>query len=245
MPSRSHPADLGQALRGWHQTVGWRTLLGVSTLILLLWAGLMSVSVWWLRENWQALATLRHVPLALSLPRGIQAQAQIESTVHVRLDMERRIQLPIDQDVHVTMQGPLQAQTQVSADVPVSTAVAFEAEVPVDTQVQAEIPVLSWLPAMTVNVPVHVTLPLKMVVPVKVNIPLRLNLVVSAEVPERLAVPVHALIHAKVPLHADLRAVVTRQADFSLDQAIAGVPMWIEQTQIKLPFKDVSWVRLD
>lgn len=227
--------------RGWHRPVGWRTLLGVSALILSAWLALMSAGLWWMHERWQALVALKQLPVGVSLPEGIAAHAQVASTLHARLDMNKRISLPIDQTMRVTVQGPIQAHTTARADIPVAATVAFETEVPVVTEVQAQVPVLSWLPAMTVNLPVNVMVPLKVSVPVRLNYPVALDLNVSAQVPEALQVPVRTRVHATVPLHADLLATVTRQAEFRLDEAIHDVPMLIEQTQVKLPFKDVSW----
>jgi len=227
--------------RGWHRPVGWHTLLVVSALILSTWLALMSAGVWWMHERWQALVALNQLPVGVTLPKGIAAHAKVESTLHARLDMDRRISLPIDQIMRVTVQGPIHVHTTVRAEIPVATTVAFEAQVPVVTQVQAQVPVLSWLPAMTVSLPVNVMVPLKVSVPVRLNYPVDLDLQVTAEIPQALQVPVRTRVHATVPLHADLQATVTRQAEFSLDEAIHDVPMMIEHTQIKMPFKDVSW----
>jgi hypothetical protein len=229
--------------RGWHRPVGWRTLLLVSALILAAWSALMSAGVWWLHERWQAQAALSQLPVGVSLPKGINAHALVESSLHTRLDRDARINLPIDQVMRVTVQGPIQAHTTVRAEIPVATTVAFETDVPVVTEVQAQVPVLSWLPAMTVNLPVNVTVPLKLSVPVRLNHPVVLDLNVSAELPQALEVPVHTRVHATVPLHANLQATVTRQAEFRLDEAINDVPMLIEHTQVKLPFRDVTWQR--
>jgi len=237
----SNPAALRP--RGWHRLVGWRTLWLVSALILAVWLALMSAGVWWFHERWQALAALNQLPVGVSLPEGIAAHAWVESTLHTRLDRDARISLPIDQVMRVTVQGPIQAHTTVHAEIPVATTVAFEADVPVVTEVQAEVPVISWLPAMTVNLPVNVMVPLKLSVPVRLNYPVALDLNVSVEIPQALQVPVHTRVHATVPLHANLQATVTRQAEFRLDEAIHDVPMMIEHTQVKLPFRDVTWQR--
>jgi hypothetical protein len=228
-------------LQGWHRPVGWRTLLGVSALILSVWLALMSAGMWWMHERWQALVALNQLPVGVSLPKGIAANALVASTLHTRLDMDARISLPVDQIMRVTVQGLIQAHTIVRADIPVATTVSFEAEVPVVTEVQAQVPVLSWLPAMTVNLPASVMVPLKVSVPVRLNYPVTLDLNVTAEIPQALQVPVHTRVHATVPLHADLLATVTRQAEFRLDEAVNDVPMMIERTQVKLPFRDVSW----
>jgi hypothetical protein len=237
----SNPATLRP--RGWHKPVGWRTLLLVSALVLSAWLALMSVGVWWFHERWQALVALNQLPVGVSLPKGIAAHAWVESTLHTRLDKDARISLPIDQVMRVTVQGPIQAHTTVRADIPVSTTVAFETDVPVVTEVQAQVPVLSWLPAMTVNLPVNVRVPLKLSLPVRLSYPVVLDLNVTAEISQPLQIPVRTRVHATVPLHADLQATVTRQAEFRLDEAINDVPMLIEHTQVKLPFRDVTWQR--
>jgi hypothetical protein len=234
-------ADSQARLRGWHRPVGWRTLWAVASLILVIWLGLMSAGLWWLHEQWQGQAELRNLNLGVGLPAGIQAHADLTSTLHSRLDMVRQIDFPVDQTMQVTVQGPLQARTTVKADIPVVTTVAFEADVPVSTEVQAEVPVVSWLPSMTVMLPVKVLLPFKVSLPVRLSFPVDLDLQVSAELPQALQVPVRTRIRARVPLHADLRAVVTRRAEFQLDEGIADVPMLIERTRVQMPFKDVSW----
>jgi hypothetical protein len=228
-------------LRGWHRPVGWRTLWLVFAIVLTAWLALMAAGLWWLHEQWQGQAELRNLKLGVGLPAGIQAHADLASTLHTRLDMDRQINFPVDQTMQVTVQGPLQARTTIKAEIPVSTTVAFEADVPVSTEVQAEVPVVSWLPAMTVTLPVKVSVPFKMAVPVRLSFPVDLDLQVRAELPQALQVPVRTRIRARVPLHADLRAVVTRRAEFQLDEGIADVPMLIERTRVQMPFKDVSW----
>lgn len=229
------------ALRGWHRPVGWVPLLVVSLLVLLLWLALMAASVWWLRGHWQALATLRHLPLVLNLPQGIVGQADVHSRLVTRLDMNPAVALPINQVVSVQLLDTLQARTTVRTEVPVSTQVDFQADIPVVTEVEAEVPVVSWLPSMAVKLPVQFTVPIKVSVPVRATLPLALDLAVSAQVPEPLAVPLKTVIHTRVPLHARLEATVTRQTEFRLDQAILSMPMVIERTPMRVPFKDVSW----
>jgi hypothetical protein len=68
-----------------------------------------------------------------------------------------------------------------------------------------------------------------------------LDLKVAVQMAEPLKVPVKTLIRAQVPLKADLSVQVTRQAEFTLAQTLTEIPMVIEQTLVRLPFKDVSW----
>ncbi len=234
-------ADAASQPRGWHRPVGWRTLWLVSALILTAWLTLMALGLWWLHDHWQGQAELRQLPVGVSLPAGIQAHADLTSTLHARLDMERHINFPVDQTMQVTVAGPLQARTTLKAEIPVATTVAFETAVPVSTEVQAEVPVVSWLPSMTVTLPVKFSVPFKVSLPVRLSLPVDLDLQVQVELPQALQVPVQTRIRARVPLRADLLAVVTRRAEFALDEGIADVPMLIERTRVKMPFKDVTW----
>lgn len=233
--------SVGLPARGWHRPVGRWALLLVALLVLLGWLALMAAGLWWGREHWMAQAALRQLPLALSLPSGIQGQVDVQSRLQVQLDTTPTLSLPIDQNVSVRVLGDLQARTTVRADVPVSTTVTFEAAIPVETMFQAEVPVISWLPSMTVQVPVRMTVPVRVAVPVQAVLPLVMDLAVTAQVPGPMTVPIKTRIRAQVPLKADLSVQITRQADFTLEQSLTEIPMVIEQTLVRLPFKDVSW----
>jgi hypothetical protein len=226
---------------GWHRPVGWRALIVVSLLILAGWLVLMTGLVWWLRGHWEALAVIRNIPVSLSLPSGMKASAEVHSVLHTRLDMTQSLAVPVDQLMQVQVMDRLNARAQVHTVVPVSTTVAFAADIPVSTQVQAEVPVVSWLPAMTVNVPVRFVVPVKVSVPVKVDVPLNLDMQVRADVPDALQVPLKATFMARIPIHADIRSQLTRQADFTLAHGIHAMPLMIESASLNLPFTAVKW----
>lgn len=241
-PTISDPsAPTSARPRGWHRPVGWRALITVSLLILLGWLILMTGLIWWLRGHWEALAVIRHIPVSLSLPSGMTASAHVHSVLHTRLDTVQSLSVPVDQQLHVQVMDRLNARAQVNTVVPVSTTVAFAAEIPVSTQVQAEVPVVSWLPAMTVKLPVSFVVPVKVSVPVKVDVPLNLDMLVRTDVPDSLQVPLKATFRTRIPIHADIRSQLTRQADFTLAQGIVAMPMVIESAALNLPFTDVRW----
>lgn len=231
--------------RGWHRAVGWPALVLVSLTILLLWLASMVSLLWWWRDHWQGMALIEGLQLTLDVPTGLQAMAEVHSTVHTRLDLNPRVAVPIDQTLQVVVAGPIEAQTRLQAVVPVQTEVAFEALIPVQTQVQAKVPVVSWLPAMTVNLPVAFDVPVKVKVPVSAALPLDLNLAVRTEVPGPLTVPLKTVVHTRVPVQGDLRARVTREASFALDHGLQALPLVVTRSLMHLPFKDVSWLLRD
>ena len=49
------------------------------------------------------------------------------------------------------------------------------------------------------------------------------------------------MIQIDQAIDLDTSVQITRQADFTLDQSLTEIPMVIEQTLVRLPFKDVSW----
>ena len=233
------------APRGWNRVVGWPTLVVVALTILLLWLALMVSLLWWWRDHWQGMALIDNLSLTLDVPAGLQAQAEVHSTLHTRLDIRPRVAVPIDQTLQVVVAGPIRAHTRLQAVVPVRTTVAFDTVIPVRTQVQARVPVVSWLPAMTVNLPVAFDVPVKVNVPVDTQVPLDLDLAVDTELPQSLTVPLKTVVHATVPIQADLRAQMTREANFQLAQGLPGLPLVVARSLMHLPFKDVSWLLRD
>jgi hypothetical protein len=217
----------------------------VSLTILALWLALMVSLLWWWRDHWQGMALIEDLHLTLDVPTGLQAMAEVHSVVNTRLDLTPRVAVPVDQTLQVVVDGPIEAQTRLQAVVPVRTQVAFETVIPVQTQVQARVPVVSWLPAMKVSLPVSFEVPVKVNVPVDAEVPLDLNLAVRTEVPGPLTVPLKTVVHARVPVQGDLQARLTREASFELDHGLQALPLVVTRSLMHLPFKDVSWLLRD
>ena len=231
--------------RGWHRGVGWPALIGVSLVILALWLALMVSLLWWWRDHWQGLALIDGLPVHIELPAGLEARAEVHSVLNTHVDLRQRVVVPIDQMLQVQVPGPIQARARVQAQVPVRTSVALDAVIPVRTEVQAQVPLVSWLPAMTVNLPVAFDVSVKVQVPVDTVVPLDLDLAVRTEVPGTLNVPLKTRVHATVPVKADLRAQMTREASFNLSRGIDDLPIVVTKGLMHLPFKDVSWLLRD
>lgn len=229
--------------RGWHRPVRRRHVVLVLVGAAVLWLAAMLAAAWHLREHWQSVVTLRHQTVTLRLPTGMPARAEVHTPLFTRLDLQSKVAAPIDQEVSVQLMNTLNARAVINTTVPVETTVDFQQDIPVSTEVEMKIPVVSWLPAMNVKVPVAFSVPVHMVVPVKVRVPVALDVKVRGQVSEALKVPVRTTVHVTVPVRAKLRADVLNLADFNLVGLQQPFELRIEQAEVHTPLRTIDWCR--
>ncbi|RZL11067.1 MAG: hypothetical protein EOP40_04040 [Rubrivivax sp.] len=226
---------------GWHRPVKRRHVWLVLGGTALLWSGVVAVGAWQVLSHWHAAAPLRDLPVQLSLPAGVKAQADIGSVIRTRLDIRPRIDVPFDQIVKVSIDQTLNARSTVRTVLPVRTSVHFKGDIPVDTVVQLDVPVVSWLPRFKVTLPVVATIPVDLTIPVDVTVPLVLDMPVQGRLAGTLALPVRTRLAMNLPVRGELQGRIVNRADFTLltsDQAFA---LDIRQALITLPLGSVSW----
>lgn len=231
----SHPS------RGWHRPVRRRHVALVMAGVALTWTAAVASAAWFTREHWQSAVTLRDQTITLRLPTGMPARAEVRTPLHTRLDTQSTVAVPIDQMVRVQLMNKLGAQAVINTTVPVDTSVLFNQDIPVETSIEMKVPVVSWLPAMNVVVPVRFSVPVRMSVPIHVQVPLALDVHVAGQVSEAMAVPIRTTMHLAVPIHAKLQAEILNRADFNLVGLQQPFDLSIAHAQVQLPLRDIDW----
>jgi hypothetical protein len=152
-----------------------------------------------------------------------------------------RVQVPVRQEVPVTLHDSVHARVRLATTLPVSTEVQVAHEVAVNTVARLHAPVHRWLPALDVTVPVQIRLPVRLRVPVKTEVPLDLDLAVSGELNETVRVPVDTVMTLRPQVRSDIVAQMQSQTAFRLFGPQEPVPMTITDTRLRLPF-DLAWI---
>ncbi len=204
------------------------------------WVAAVLAGVWWFRGHWLTAIQVHDQPLALSLPSGLLASADVHSTVHTLLKATPRIVVPLDQRVSVRLPGEIGGSTRIETTVPVDTEVSYAAEVPVKTEVTMDVPIVSWLPRMTVMLPLAFSVPVKVTVPFKTNLPIALDLQVIAAIPGALDLPLKTRLTLDVPLRQAIAAEVLSRTQFHLLSGIEYMPVMISETTLRMPLQDLS-----
>lgn len=227
----------------WRRPVGLRALVVVSVITLLAWLLFIVGATWWVRANVQARVQLRDQSLLMRLPQGMETNVDVRSRVMTRLQADPMLAVPVHQTMRVRLPDTLEARTVVRTVVPVQTQFQYKTEIPVDTLVSMDVPVVSWLPAMAIQLPIRVTVPVDITVPISVQLPLALDLRAKGHVTEPLKVPMHTTMRMRVPLRADIEAEVLSRTHSRLLGPMEPFPIQIDQALLTLPLGNLSWIR--
>jgi hypothetical protein len=227
----------------WRRPVGRRPLLVVSLITLLVWSLTVGGAIWWVRAYVEAHLQVRDQTLMVHLPTGMKTNVDLRSKVHTRLEADPLLAVPINQTMKIRLPDKLNAHSVINTVVPVDTQFHYQADIPVDTVVSMNVPVVSWLPAMAIKLPIKVTIPLDMTVPVRTEIPLALDVRASAQASQSLSLPVHTTMHLRVPLRANIDAEVLSRTQSRLLGPVDPFALHIENARLTLPMSDMSWVK--
>lgn len=225
---------------GWHRPVSLKSLLWVSAAVVLVWLVLMLGSVWFVYTQLDARMELREQPVTVRLPAGLQAQATLEQPVRTRVDLRATVRVPVRQQLRVQVDDTLLVRAGLDATVPVDTVVQVNQLVPVKTELSMSVPLVGWLPAFDVTLPVILTLPFKASVPVRAQVPVHFDALVSGELREPINVPLDTVFHLRPELHEWVTARVRGQMDFVVQGPIGPIPMTIERASLFAPFEAPS-----
>lgn len=227
---------------GWHRPVSLRSLLVVGGLVLLVWLVLMLAAVWFVYTQLDARMTLREQPVTLRLPAGLQAQAVVQQPVRTRIDLQPRVNVPVRQHLQARVDDTLLMRTGVDAIVLVDSVVQVDQVVPVTTELSMRVPLVGWLPAFDVTLPVALSLPFKALVPVRAQVPVHFDALVSGELRAPLDVPLDQVFKLRPQVHEVVNAQVRGQMDFVVQGAMPPMSLTIERARLLVPF-DVPSIR--
>lgn len=227
--------------RGWHRPVRrhhvWLVLGG----ILLAWLMVVAAGTWHVMRHWQASAKLTNLPVRLSLPAGLKAQADIESAIRTRLDIRPMVNVPFNQQVKVSLDQALDGRATVRTVLPVQTSVHFKGDIPVNTLVALDVPVVSWLPRFKVMLPVVASVPVDLTVPVDVKLPLVLDMPVQGRLAGALSLPIRTQVTMRLPVRGELQGRIVNRADFTLLTSQEAFALDIRHMLMTVPMPRVAW----
>lgn len=222
--------------RGWNRPVRPVALLVVGASVLAIWLVLMTVSVWYFYEHWEARLTLRDQAVTLRLPAGMQAMAEVAAPLHTRIDMRPSLQVPVKQVLAAQLSDHIQARVRMQTTLPIDTTVTVDQVVPVSTVLNTTVALRSWLPRMPVSLPVTFNMPLHMMVPVKADVPVDLDVVASAELPPTINIPIDTRFDVKPFVKGAIQARMLSQTAFSLIAPVEPFAVSIEEAHLRVPF---------
>jgi hypothetical protein len=229
------PVPMAQP-RGWNKPVKPLALIVVSGLVLMLWLVLMTASVWYFYEHWEAKLTLHNQAVSLRLPAGMQAMAEVAAPMHSRIDMQPLLHVPIKQVLTAQLPDHVQANVKLQTTLPIDTTVKVDQVVPISTVLNMSVSLKSWLPRIPVTLPVTLNLPLHMVVPVKADVPVDLDVVASGDLPPTLNIPIDATFDVRPHVKGNIQARMVSQTAFSLLAPVEPFPLSIEEAHLRVPF---------
>ncbi len=234
--------DVVLAPKGWNKPVRPAALLIVGVGVLLVWLVGMAAAFWYFYQYWEALVSLRDQPVALRLPMGMQAMAEVSSPIPSKVNLQPMLRVPIKQTMLAHLDGPVQAHVRLQTTLPVDTSVTVDQTMTVHTTLQLSAPVHAWLPRIDVTVPVTLVLPVRMTVPVKAQIPVDLDVQARAQLPPSLPIPIDAAFDVRPHIQGQINAHMKSQTMFRLVSPIEPIPVVIEQANLRVPF-DLALVK--
>jgi hypothetical protein len=214
----------------------WVVLAGAMAL----WGVLLGAGALWAYQYMEGVAEFHDQRLTLHLPDLMHASADLNSTIHTRLDTELTLRVPIDQTLVVELPHQIQGQSQLNVDVPIDTEIAHQFVVDIQTDIDTQVSVAAWLPDVSVKFPLRLSVPVSLRVPVKTRVPLSLNLQAQARLPASVRVPVKTAVDILLPVHQPLQIEATSRAHFSLHATDRGMPVELTQTQLHLPLTQLQ-----
>lgn len=221
---------------GWNRPIKPVALIVVGGAVLLIWLALMAISVWYFYEHWEARLTLSQQAVRLRLPEGMVAVAEVGSALKTRIDMRPLVNIPVKQTMTVQLPDHLQARAHLKTTLPVDTSVTVTQMVPVSTTLNMQVALRSWLPAMSVSVPVTLQVPLNLTVPVKTEVPVDMDVVVRGELPPALNIPIDTVFAMRPHVKGVVSAHMRSQTAFKLLAPIEPFPLSIERADLSVPF---------
>jgi hypothetical protein len=228
--------------QGWHRPVSLRSLLFVGSLVLLVWFFLMLFAAWLVYTQLDARMDLREQPVALRLPNGFHARATVQQAVRTQLDLRPMMRVPVRQSVSVQVDDTIMGRATLEATLPVDTVVLIDQLVPVSTELQMQVPLVGWLPAFDVSLPVTLNVHVKAAVPVRTQVPVHMDVLVSADLHAPVEVPLDMVFQLRPVVSETIDVQLRGAMDFVLQDDAPPIPVMIERARLLVPF-DVPRIR--
>lgn len=222
--------------RGWHRPVQPLALFAVGSVLLLIWLVVMTTSVWYFYEHWEARLTLLDQAVSLRLPAGMQAVAEITSPVRTKLNIQPLLHVPVKQHVMAEITDPLATTVRIDTTLPVDTSVTVDQVVPIKTVLNLSVRLKSWLPSIPVSMPVTLNVPVHLTVPIKASVPVALDLQVTGDLPKHLDIPIDAVFDVRPQVKGDIEVRLNRLTSFTLLGPVEPIPVTIERANVRVPF---------
>lgn len=229
-------------MQGWRRPISLRSLLVASGLVLVVWLLLMLLATWFVYTQLDARMDLREQPVALRLPNGFHARATVQQAVRAQLEVSPLVSVPVRQTVSVQIDDTLMGRATLGATLPVNTVVLIDQVVPVSTELQMQVPLIRWLPAFDVSLPVTLNVHVKAAVPVHTQVPVRMDVLVGADLHAPLDVPVDMVFHLRPVVRETIKAQMRGAMDFVLEDDAPPISLMIERARLLVPF-DVPSIR--
>lgn len=234
--------QLDLAPRGWHRPVSLRSLFWVGAAVLGAWLALMLGAAWFVYTQLDARMALREQAVGLRLPPGLRAIAEVSHPLRSDVSLKPSITVHVKQRLHARVDDTLLTRATLEANLPVRTVVKVDQVVPVRTVLRMQVPVVSWLPAFDVDLPITLNLPVQAEVPLHADVPVRLEALVSGQLTGPVEAPVDQVFRLRPEVRGAIEAEVQGKMDFVVHDAIPPLLMTLEQANLLVPF-DVPRIR--
>jgi hypothetical protein len=234
--------QLQVAPRGWHRPVSLKSLFWVGAGVLGAWLGLILGAAWFVYTQLDARMALREQTVGLRLPPGLRASAVVSHPLRSEISLRPSIDVHVKQRLSARVDDTLLARATLEATLPVRTVVKVDQVVPVRTVLRMQVPVVSWLPAFDVDLPITLNLPVQAEVPLQADVPVKFEALVSGQLTGPVDVPVDQVFRLRPQVRGAIEAEVKGEMDFVVHDAIPPLLMTIEQADLLVPF-DVPRIR--
>lgn len=206
------------------------------------WLALMLGAAWFVYTQLDARMALREQAVGLRLPPGLRATAEVSHPLRSDVSLKPSITVHVKQRLHARVDDTLLTRATLEANLPVRTVVKVDQVVPVRTVLRMQVPVVSWLPAFDVDLPITLNLPVQAEVPLHADVPVRLEALVSGQLTGPVEAPVDQVFRLRPEVRGAIEAEVQGKMDFVVHDAIPPLLMTLEQANLLVPF-DVPRIR--
>lgn len=222
--------------------VTWKALILTSVVLVVLMSVLAWFGAYWAFHHMSARVVLHDQPADIRLPPSLAVKAALSKDVHVRVDHDLPVRVPIDETLVLPMTEALPVKVQVQAQVPIALDVPFEHVMQIDQAIDLDTSVQTRILGFAVTVPIKGRVPLKASIPIKLVIPVRQTIPVVLDVPasvkmlDPIRARVQTVIEARIPIRESLQLPVTEPVDATLTFRDQRVRASLQRMDVNLPF---------
>ncbi len=185
-------------------------------------------------------------PLKAYLDQPLDVTASVLNELDIELDDTISTRVPVDEQLSVPVEQPLElvaefdAVVPVRVDVPVKDVIVLEQRINIDTVVEADLLGETFRVPLRGSFPVRAEVPINLLVPIDQPVRMAFTTPIKARLRQNLEVPLKTEIVADVPLHTRMTVPVLNDLEVSADvQRKPSLDVQLNYADLAIPLSKI------